>query len=347
MTEDTRSSVYDRPSVRRGEEGEGVDFVARASAVGGSCRRELAYLLDGTEPTDKVAESSQLLFASGRALEGVVLDSMERSGWDIQRVDADDPKPAAITLVGGRMLVEGYPDAFGTNGLFDDTPKVIEVKTRAASAFKRWTQIGTARSHPEAAAQAAVYSLGTFDEYRHVVIATMNTDERNWDTETLRPSTLTNALSRTDDRMRRFVAQMDAGELPAPDFEKGYWKCNSCVFRTLCDEEREDPEVAPEDVEVRKTVTEEELRQALLDYEQAHEAGKSKQPAQDTMKSYLVENNIEVMEVKGSEKTRKLKLSGGGKRISVNQKKLRLLLSDEAYAEVVTEKESAPSLRVN
>ena len=240
MTEEARSSVYDRPSMRCGENGEGVDFVARASAVGGNCRRELAYLLDGTEPTDEVEEGTQLLFESGRALESVVLDSMERSGWEIQRVDSDDPTPAAINLADGRMLVEGYPDAFGTVGLFDDLKKVIEVKTRSASAFKRWTQIGTSRSHPEAAAQAAVYTLGIFGEYRPVVIATMNTDERCWDTEVLRPGSLRAALTRADDRMREFVRSVDAGQMPEPDFERDYWKCGGCVFRTLCNETRED-----------------------------------------------------------------------------------------------------------
>ena len=64
------------------------------------------------------------------------------------------------------------------------------------------------------------------------------------------------------------------------------------------------------------------------------------------MRRYMVENNLDLMEVDGAEKTRKVKLSGGGSRINVNQKKLRQLLSDEAYAEVVTESVSAPSLRV-
>ena len=345
-TAETRSSVYDRPSMRRGEDGEGVDFVARASAVGGSCRRELAYLLADTEPTDEVAEGTQLLFDTGRALENVVLDSMERSGWDIERVDSEAPTPAAVTLVGGRMLVEGYPDAFGTVGVFDDLQKVIEVKTRSASAFKRWMQIGTVRSHPEAAAQAAVYSLGIFGKYRPVVIATMNTDERRWDTEVLRSQSLEAALARADDRMREFVRTVDAGETPAPDFEKDYWKCGGCVFRTLCSETREDAVEEP-DVEIaEKTVTQEEFQQALLAYEEAHEAGKPKRDAQDTLRRYMAENGLEVVEVEGAKKTRKVKLVGGGPRISVNQKKLRALLSDEAYAEVVTESSTSPSLRV-
>ena len=345
-TAESRSSVYDRPSMRRGDEGEGVDFVARASAVGGSCRRELAYLLADAEPTDEVEESTQLLFETGRALESVVLDSMERSGWDIERIDADDPTPAAVTLVDGRMLVEGYPDAFGTIGVFDDLPKVIEVKTRSAGAFKRWTQVGTVRSHPEAAAQAAVYSLGIFGEYRPVAIATMNTDERRWDTEVLRAHSLEAALVRTDDRMREFVRTVDAGETPAPDFEKDYWKCGGCVFRTLCSETREDAVEEPGVETAEKTVTQEEFQQAMLAYERAHEAGKPKKNAQDILRRYMVENNLELMEVEGAKKTRKVKLAGGGARISVNQKKLRLLLSDEAYAEVVTESPTAPSLRV-
>ena len=346
MTEESRSSVYDRPSMRWGEEGEGVDFVARASAIGGSCRRELAYLLDGAEPTDEVEEGTQLLFESGRALESVVLNSMERSGWEVQRVDADDPTPAAINLVDGRMVVEGYPDAFGTVGLFDDVKKVIEVKTRSAGAFKRWSQVGTVRSHPEAAAQAAVYTLGIFGEYRPVVIATMNTDERRWDTEVLRPGSLANALARAEDRMREFVATVDAGEMPAADFERGYWKCGGCVFRTLCNETRED-EVEDVKETTANSVTQEELQQALLAYEKAHAAGKPKKGAQDVLRRFMVENNLELIEVEGSVKTRKVKYAASATpRISVNQKKLRQLLSDEAYAEVVTESAASPSLRV-
>ena len=346
-TTETRSSVYDRPAIRWGDEGEVAEFVVRASAAGGSCRRELGYILAATEPTDEVAESTRLLFETGRVLENVVLDSMERSGWDIQRIDSENPTPAAVTLVDGRMVVEGYPDAFGTRGLFDDQMKVIEVKTRAASAYKRWEKIGTVRSHPEAVSQGAVYTLGIFGEYRPLVIASMNTDERRWSTEVIRPDSLENALNRADDRMRELARTVDARQIPAPDFEQDYWKCNGCVFRTLCSETREDAvdrkdesdEAAPE-----QTVTYEEFQQALRDYETAHELGKPKKTAQDTMRSYLSQNNLDLVEAEGGEKTRKVKITAS-KSTSVNHKKLRLLLSDEAYAEVVTET-STRSLRV-
>ena len=181
-----------------------------------------------------------------------------------------------------------------------------------------------------------------------MVIATLNTDERRWDTEVLRPGSLENALNRTDDRMRGFVRQVDAGEIPTPDFEKDYWKCGGCVFRTLCSETREDAVDETTDEAVPSNpVTREEFQQALLAYEKAHTAGKPKKDAQDTLRRYMVENSLELMEVEGAEKTRKVKFVAGGPRISVNQKKLRLLLSDAAYAEVVTESSPAPSLRVN
>ena len=59
------------------------------------------------------------------------------------------------------------------------------MKTRGPSAFKRWQALGAERSHPDAVAQAALYTYGLFGEARDAVLAVMDTGARTWDTEVI------------------------------------------------------------------------------------------------------------------------------------------------------------------
>ena len=83
---------------------------------------------------------------------------------------------------------------------------VIEVKTRGPAAFKRWQALGAERSHPDAVAQAALYTYGLFGEARDAVLAVMDTGARAWDTEVIPAERVEHALERT----REWLAPLGA-----------------------------------------------------------------------------------------------------------------------------------------
>ena len=132
---------------------------------------------------------------AGNALEPVVVRAMERAGWKVDAADPQDPQQVAV-MIGPGLLVTGHPDGTARMPLPEDEAAaevqmllfggvsdapaygdemVVEVKTRGPEAFRRWQTLGAERSHPQAVAQAAFYTLGTYDDLRDAVIATMDT----------------------------------------------------------------------------------------------------------------------------------------------------------------------------
>ena len=333
--------------------------VIRASAARGSCRRELGYMYFGVAPTDEISDHTQMIFDTGNALESVVVDAMNRSGtWDVWPTDRVNPPKASLSLVGGRVVVEGYPDAVGVKKPGDSLQKIVEVKTRGSGAFKDWLRRGTARSHPEAVVQSAVYTLGLFGEYRPAVIATMNTDERTWETEVVGTDSMARAVADADARLSEFLGHVDGGRLPPPDYEQGYWKCSSCTFRTLCETRRaaatdaeEIGEQQPAEQAASALVSLEEFQNAVLDYETAHDgesaSKQDKKRVANLLRTYMTQNNLETVQVQGAEKKRKVSLSEGAGRNSTNYKLLRELVPNSVYEQVVRESPGSNTLRVS
>ena len=180
---------YSRPNAQFTEDGV---LEVRASAMG-DCRRALWYAATGHPVTNPTAESALTVMEAGTALEPVVLRAMERAGWEIHPADRDNPQRVSVPI-SPTMRVSGHPDATGIMPIFGGEA-VIEVKTRNPDAFKRWQVLGAERSHPNAVAQAAVYTLGTFGEMRDAVIACMDTGSRSWDYEVIPGERLEKALA--------------------------------------------------------------------------------------------------------------------------------------------------------
>ncbi len=338
----TRADAYDRPSARFDGQGH-IDV--RASAAG-NCRRALWYAATGHEPAPPGDEALTVM-ETGRALEPVVLRAMERAGWEVTPANADRPEAVTVPLTPA-VTVTGHPDATGTPPLFGDEA-VIEVKTRGPSAFKRWQTLGAERSHPDAVAQAALYTYGRFGEARDAVIAVLDTGDRAWDSETVPAERVEEALERT----RAWLAPLgdhyaahgpDPETLPERDFEAGSWRCSSCPFLATCKpqggeqaEEETTEDEAPE-------VSDEEAREAVTAYVAAREGlrepEQAKRQALDTLKAWMRAKGSAKAEVKGH--TVSLVRS---KRYAVDHKRLNALLDAETRKEIVTEQISE-SIRI-
>ena len=327
----TRAEAYDRPSARFDGEGH-IDV--RASAAG-NCRRALWYAATGHEPAPPGDEALTVM-ETGRALEPVVLRAMQRVGWEVAPADSNHPASVTVQLTPA-VTVTGHPDATGTPPLFGEEA-VIEVKTRGPAAFKRWQTLGAERSHPDAVAQAALYTYGRFGEARDAVIAVLDTGDRAWDSETVPAERVEEALERT----RAWLAPLgdhyaahgpDPEALPERDFEAGSWRCSSCPFLAACQPQAEEERVADEET---PEVSDGEAREAVAAYVAAREALRepegAKRQALDTLKAWMRRKGSAKAEVKGH--TVSLVRST---RYAVDHKRLNALLDPEARAEIVTE----------
>ena len=337
-----RVGAYDRPAAHFDWEGQ---LEVRVSAAM-NCRRALWYAATGHEPAPP-DDSALTVMETGRALEPVVLNAMQRAGWEVTPAAAGRPTKVVLQLT-PTVKVTGHPDATGHMPLFGEEA-VIEVKTRGPSAFKRWQVLGAERSHPDSVAQAALYTYGLFGEARDAVVATMDTGDRTWDTEVIPAERIERALERT----REWLASLgshyathgaDPEALPERDFEAGSWRCQSCPFLATClpgdaGEAAEEPEAGEPEV------SDEEARDAVAAYLAAREALRepegAKRLALDTLKTWMRHQPSAKTEL-GNHTVSLVRST----RYAVDHKRLNALLDVETRKEIVTE-QTSQSVRIS
>ena len=333
-----RADVYSRPSAYF--DGDGT-LVVRASAASG-CRRALWYAATEWQPTNPPSDESLTVMEAGQALEQVVLRAMERASWDVIPVGPLHPLEVTL-LIAPDLRVTGHPDATAVLPFFGGPEVIVEVKTRGPDAYKRWQTLGAERSHPESVAQAALYTYGKYGEARDVVIATMDTGSRAWDTETIPAERVEDAMEavsfRLGDLADHYAAHgQDPDGLPERDFRAGSWQCRSCPFLAACQPgEAEEGEDTDEALETEgREVSAEEAREAVLAYQAAQEALKepeqAKRRARDTLKAWMRQRGTTKANVEG----RSVSLVQT-RRFSVDYRKLNALLDPDTRAGIVTE----------
>ena len=356
-TEIDRAEVFSRPAARFDDDG---SLEVRASAALG-CRRALWYSATGYQPTDPPSEESLTAMEAGNALEPVVVRAMERAGWKVDPADPHDPQ-AVTVRIGPNMLVTGHPDATGRMPLPEDEAAaglqtllfgnaapvygdemVVEIKTRGPEAFRRWQTLGAERSHPASVAQAAFYTLGTYDEMRDAVIATMDTGKRTWDFEVIPADRLDRALDDSCAWLGELAAHHvlhgpDPDALPERDFSANSWQCRSCAFLDICLPGTAEDHWAGAETQTEE-VSDQEARDAVAAYSEAQDAmrepEKAKRNALDTLNTWMRWKGDTKATVNG----RSVSLVRTT-RYSTNYRKLNELLDPETRAEVVTESES-------
>ena len=340
-TIDNPTDVYSRPNARFGE---GGTLEIRASAVG-NCRRALWYEATGHEVTNPRSDDSLTMLEAGNALEPVVLQAMQRAGWDITPTDRDNPRRVSLRL-GPTLLISGHVDAAGVAPIFGNEPSIVEVKTRGPEAFKKWRTLGAERSHPETVWQAAFYTYGTFDEPRDVVIATLNTGNRVWDYEVIPAHRVERAFEQACARLGDLAAHHvingpGPDALPERDFTADAWQCQRCPFLNAClPGMAAEAEVEDEPDDTAGLVSEEDARAALLEYENAQEMLKAieedKAWALGMLRAWLKQRGEDKAKLEGGKKTRTVGMVKST-RYNVDHKKLNSLLDPEVRATIVTE----------
>ena len=220
---------------------------------------------------------------------------------------------------------------------------VVEVKTRGPEAFRRWQTLGAERSHPASVAQAAFYTLGTYNEMRDAVIATMDTGSRTWDFEVIPAERLERAFQDACEWLGELGTHHvqngpDPDALPDRDFSANSWQCRSCAFLDICLPGMAEVDGADEDTQIEE-VTDQEARDAVAAYTEAQDAmrepERAKRAALDTLKAWMRRKGDTKAAVNG--RTVSLVQST---RYSTNYRRLNELLGPETRAEVVTETES-------
>ena len=344
ITIDNPTDVYSRPNARFDAEG---ILEIRASAVG-NCRRALWYEATGWEITNPRDDDSITMLEAGNALEPVVLRAMQRAGWDITPTDRDNPRRVSLRL-GPTLLVSGHVDAAGVAPIFGGEPSIVEVKTRGPEAFKKWRTLGNERSHPESVCQAAIYTYGTFNQARDVVIATLNTGDRTWDYEVIPAVRVERAFEQACAWLGELAAHHDINGpdpdvLPERDFTAEDWQCKRCPFLNTCLPSMAaagEPEGEPDDT--AEPVSDEEARAALLEYENAQEMLKAieedKAWALGMLRAWLSQRGEDKARLAGGKKTRTVGMVKSTK-YNVDHKRLNALLDPETRANIVTEKVS-------
>ena len=219
------------------------------------------------------------------------------------------------------------------------------MKTRGSEAFKRWQTLGTERSHPEAVAQAAFYTLGVYGELRDVVIATLDTGSRQWDYEVIPAARLERALEDACARLGELAAHHavngpDPEILPERDFTAQDWQCKRCPFLNACLPGMAAVEPEEEPAGDAEPVTDEEAEAVLREYEEIQDTIREfedeKRWALDRLRAWLRQQGVSKTKLEGREKTRTVGMVKTT-RYSVNHKKLNALLDPEVRATIVTE----------
>ena len=367
-----RSKEFSRPAARFVDDGNPASDVGQALEVRASaalnCRRSLWFAATGYVSTNPPSDTSLIAMETGNALEPVVMGAMERAGWRVNPADPQNPQTVMVR-VGPKLLVTGHPDGTvrlpvpgGQAGpedgtmqmfLFDEEEKhptygeeiTVEVKTRGPEAFKRWRTLGAERSHPAAAAQAAIYSLGQFGEMRDAVIACMDTGSRTWDHEIIPAERLEQALQSAGRWLEPLADHhalhgADPDALPDRDFLAGSWQCKSCPFLDVCQPGgKADTGIETGEESEVPVVTDEEAEEAVRAYMEARqstrEPDKAKRKALATLKAWMHRKGDTKVSLGG----RKVSLVQS-RRYTVNYPRLNSLLDPETRAEVVTERGS-------
>ena len=340
MTENANHPWYDRPNATINADG---DLEIRASAAR-SCRRALWYTVTGVKITDPPTRQDRARMESGKMMEPVLIELMREEGWNIKHNSQLQPETCRIKMMPG-VYVTGTWDAFGRapEGQKPAKDSVIEVKVRGNAQYNNWSIRGAALATPDAVAQGAIY-VWQMDPTGDLVIATMNRETMEWDTEQIANARLKAAMYDTVAWLAPLHERLKASgpnpELPpGRDFTMKNYQCQNCPFQTEC-YASEKKEAEPQGT--RHTVSIEDATQALLDYEDAavaiDEQTEKKTASMAVIAAWYESTEQGKMKLQGHKKARTIS------RVSypsyqVSDKAVRELLTDEQKEEFVTEKE--------
>ena len=287
---------YQRPRARIDDED---NIVVQASAAF-NCRRALWYHLTGAEQSNPPNEDAVLRMEMSAALRPVIATRMTAEGWRLSNTSDADPI-IALTEAGPGLMVSGRPSGLVIAKPEDEipdgpvNPSILSIKTRGQGSYRRWQMLGAERSNPEDVAQAALASLGIFGDNHDVVIATLNTAERVWDTEVVPAERASEIGNEAIVWLRALSAHRDEHGLapdspPDRDFTSDEFQCRTCPFLSDCDP----PGPALDDEDDDEFISDSEAEQALAEYiemrDLTNEPNKRKTAAGKILTAWLRQN---------------------------------------------------------
>ena len=298
------------------------------------CMRRLSYEAKEIEPTDEIPVRNRRMMEMGKYLEPMVKEFMREDGWEFVSEDT------IVEIPHGRIILTGHPDGVVSHPLLTSgKAAIVEIKTRESGLAQFAWDFGVERSHPETVAQAAMYSMGLFDEAGDVFVATMSRDDGEMRVERIPAERVQIAYKNTMKRVAEIGKMAVRDEVPEPEFEQGNAKCMSCPFRTKCG----NAEVPAQPGE--GGLTDEEIELELKKWAEANKsavkssspASKSKKAASDTLKAHMIAAGDYERDMVLGGVTYRMKLSESpGKEIDLEA--LNELVAPEIREQIVVEK---------
>ena len=194
--------------------------------------------------------------------------------------------------------------------------------------------------NPAAMMQAAAYRAGLIlsgeiDFRAPVIFAALDTDTREWDTETVDAERMGQWIDLAAARLTELQNDLLDGNQPEPEYNPGDWQCRSCPFLTVCG--NVEPEMPAGDAHTVAEFADAVLRIPVLLRSTDDEKGKKAE--RQSMATYLVESELPRLTVEqdGQEHTVSLRTTP---KTDVDLKLLATLLSRKDYERVVAYKVS-------
>lgn len=138
------------------------------STIGKSCKRAIWYALHET-PKDSISPELEIIFDTGKTLEGLILDYIELAGIQVTRPSASNHNLYCFDDTNAKFM--GHLDGII---YINNSPCVLEIKTMKDARFQSFKKRGLIEAHPEIHSQLQAY-IG-MKNYKSGVLLAMNKD---------------------------------------------------------------------------------------------------------------------------------------------------------------------------
>lgn len=205
-----------------------------ASIIGKPCSRAIQYSYFNTEPDEDKGFSAQTyrVFAVGHSLEELAIKWFRSAGFDL-RTQKQDGSQFGFSTANGRFA--GHIDGVLCGGppMTIAFPTLWECKTMSAKKWKEASTKRIAKSHPQYAAQVAIYQAYLDLTENPAILTAINKDTQELYHEAIpfNPQ----LAQETSDKAVNILRACDAEELlPRIASSQDFYECRFCDFTQRC-----------------------------------------------------------------------------------------------------------------
>ena len=209
------------------------------------CIRALAYIRDGTNPSNIPEVDDYNKMALGNMAEILIIKNLEDAGWETRHTicSPEGQLELKIAMPDGENYIPGHPDGLCQHPVYTRGAWIdLECKSMGVRQGAEVRAHGIAALYPGYVTQIALYAqelhrLGLTDHPCHGVFGLMDRDGNSLPPERVTWPRHTARLAL--EKAATAAATADSGDLPDRPFHAGSTECNMCEFRTLCRGKRE------------------------------------------------------------------------------------------------------------